>query len=172
MKKNLVTMIILAVGILNILLTTVIVFTMVPNTIKTNKLIDKVASSINLEIEPLKENSTNSNVKIEDLEPYVVTDDITINLKKVEGSKEPNFLLVSATLSINTKSKDYKTLNSKLATNEAGISEIITDEFSKYNINTVTANKDLIKEDIITRLQEYFGSDFIVGISFGKFLFQ
>lgn len=172
MKKNLMTMIILAMGILNILLTSVIVFTMVPNTIKTNKLMDKVASSIDLEIEPLKEYSTNNNVKIEDLEPYQLEEDVTINLKPIVGSKENNFALVSASLSINTKSKDYKTLNSKIATNEPGITEIIRDEFSKYDKNEVLANKDLIKEDILVKIQEYFGSDFIIGISLGKFIVE
>lgn len=172
MKKNLMTMTILAMGILNVLLTAVIVFTMVPNTIKTNKLIDKVAASIDLEIEPLKESSSNNNVKIEDIEVYPITDDITINLKDIEGSKESNYALVSASLSINTKSKEYKTLNSKIATNESSITEIIRDEFSKYNKNTVRANKEIIKEDIIERIQEYFGSDFIIGVSLGKFIVE
>jgi hypothetical protein len=171
MKKNLMTMIILAMGILNILLTSVIVFTMVPNTIKTNKLIDKVAASIDLEIEPLKESSENNSVKIEDIEVYPITEDITINLKDIVGSKS-NYALVSASLSINTKSKDYKTLSSKIVANESSITEIIRDEFSKYNRNTVIANKDIIKEDITLRIQEYFGSDFIVGISLGKFIVE
>lgn len=166
MKKNLMTMIILAMGIINVLLTAVIVFTMVPNTIKTNKLIDKVASSIDLEIEPTRESSENNNVKIEDIEVYPLTEEITINLK--EGS----YALVSASLSINTKSKDYKALNSKVATNESSLTEIIRDEFSKYNKDTVLANKDMIKEDIVERIQEYFGSDFIIGISLGKLIVE
>lgn len=172
MKKNLITMIILTMGILNLLLTSLIVFTMVPNTIKTNKLIDKVASSIDLEIEPLTGTTANQNVKIEDLEAYPITEDITINLKDIEGSKDGNFALVSASLSINTKSKDYKALNGKIETNESSITEIIRDEFAKYNKNTVRANKDIIKEDILERIAEYFGSDFIVGISLGKFIVE
>ena len=51
MKKNILTIVIMASTLLNLILTIVIVFSVVPAMNKTGKLVDKVASVIDLEIE-------------------------------------------------------------------------------------------------------------------------
>lgn len=171
MKKNLLTVFILALCILNVVLGAVIVFTVVPTTIRTNNLISKVASAIDLEIESTAEKDV-PEVDIADLEVYPVPDDIIINLKKEENDTNSHYASVSVDLSINTKSEDYKTLNPTIETNVSKIKEIISDEFSKYTVNTVTENKENIKSEILRRIQEYFKSDFIVSISIGKLVVE
>lgn len=66
MKKNILTIVIMASTVLNLVLTIIMVFSIVPAMNKTNKLVDKVASVIDLELE--KEEDKNYDVK--DLEPF------------------------------------------------------------------------------------------------------
>ena len=51
MKKNLITVIILALVLANLILTAILVFTIIPQTKKSNQLIDQVCSAINLELQ-------------------------------------------------------------------------------------------------------------------------
>ena len=171
MKRNLLTIIILALGILNMVLTAVIVFAVVPTTMRTNTLISKVASTIDLELESPAANNPNK-IDIADIEVYDIPDDMTINLTKEPNDTKSHYALVSVSLSINTKSEDYKTLQPTIATNETSITEIITDEFSKYTVSNVKANKENIKAEILRKLQEMFKSDFIVSISVGKIVVE
>ena len=48
MKKNLMTVIILALVLVNLVLTAILAFTIIPQTRKSNQLIDKIASAIDL----------------------------------------------------------------------------------------------------------------------------
>lgn len=167
MKRNILTIIILALGILNMILTAVIVFAVVPTTMRTNNLISKVASTIDLELESPSKNDADQ-VDIADIETYQIPEDLTINLKSEANDTKSHYALASVSLSINTKSEDYKTLNPTIETNKNSITEIIDDVISKYTVISVKENKDKIKEEILKRIQEYFKSDFIIGISIGK----
>lgn len=171
MKKNILTIIILALGILNMLLTAIIVFAVVPTTMKTNNLISKVASSIDLELQ-LANDDTKDSVAISDIEVYKIENDMTINLKNNANDSENHYALVSASLSINMKSEDYKTLQPTVSTNESYITEIFSDEISKYTMQEVKVNKEKIKADILKRIQEHFKSDFIISVSIGKLVVE
>jgi len=172
MKKNLLTIIILSLGILNMILTAVIVFAVVPTTIRTNDLIAKVASNIDLELESPIPNSETGDISIADMEVYPIENDITINLKKAGNDTKSHFALVSASFSLNMKAEDFKALEPTIATHESSITEIITEEFQKYTVLDVTANKDIIKAEILRRVQEYFKSDFIISMSVGKLIVE
>jgi hypothetical protein len=167
MKKNILTIIILALGILNMLLTAIIVFAVVPTTMKTNNLISKVATSIDLELQ-LANGETKDTIAISDIEVYKIENDMTINLKRDASDSENHYALVSASLSLNKKSKDFEKLQPTVVTNESYITEIITDEFSKYTMQEVSVNKEKIKADILAKVQEHFKSDFIISVSIGK----
>lgn len=168
MKKNLLTILILALGILNMILTAVIVFAVVPTTMRTNVLISKVASSIQLELEGSK-NSDESKIDLDDIETYNIEEKMTINLKNSPNSSKSHFASVTVSLSVNEKSKDYSKLNDSISAHENAIKEIIRDQFVNYTKEQVTSNeyKEEIKSDILLKIQEHFNSDFIVGISIG-----
>lgn len=172
MKKNLITVIILALGLINLVLTAVIVFAVVPTTIKTNNLITKVATSIDLELQSPIDNGKESSVDMVDTEEFAIAEDITANLQNSTNDTQGHYALVNASLSINKKSEDYATLQPMLEPNVNAIREIITEECSKYTKDTILENKVKIKEEILKRLQEKFQSDFIVEVSFGKFIVE
>ena len=50
MKKNLLAVIILALVLVNLILTAVLVFSIIPQTKKSNELIDQVCAAINIEL--------------------------------------------------------------------------------------------------------------------------
>jgi flagellar FliL protein len=172
MKKNFLTIFILALVIINMILSAVIVFTVVPTTVRTNKLIAKVASNIDLEIESPSADSKPENIDIEDIEVYQVPEDITINLKKQPNDTKSHYALVSVSFSINKKSKDYEKLNPTIANNVSSIKEIISDEFSKYTVDDVNDNKEKVKAEILKRVQEKFQSDFIISVAVGKLVVE
>lgn len=168
MKKNLLTIIILALGILNMILTAVIVFAVVPTTMRTNALISKVASTIQLELEGTKSNDEDT-IEFTDIETYNIEEKMTINLKSTLNDSKSHFASVTIALSINKKSEDYEKLYETIAPNENAIKEIIRDEFVNYTKEEVINNeiKEKIKSNILVKIQNYFNSDFIIGISTG-----
>jgi flagellar FliL protein len=162
MKKNFLTVIILSLGILNMILTAVIVFAVVPTTMRTNELISKVATTIDLEINGSPDNKS---ISIEDIENYKLSKDLTINLKKGTDNTS-HYALVTASLSLNKTSEDYERLQPLVSTNETKINEYFQNEFSKYTMDQVGEKKEEIKNSVLAELQQYFESeDFIIGVS-------
>ncbi len=68
MKKNILTIVIMAASIINLVLTAVLIFSVMPAMNKTSNLIDKVASVIDLEIE--SKNEKNEQTPVENLEVF------------------------------------------------------------------------------------------------------
>ena len=67
MKKNLMSVLILALVVANLVLTAILMISVVPQTKKANQLITKVCSAIDLELEGGKDNSS-INIPMERLE--------------------------------------------------------------------------------------------------------
>ncbi len=168
MKKNMFSVIALAVSIINLILSILIVFTLVPSASKSNKLITKVASNLDLEIEStVALDDEKKKVPLKDIEMYPL-EELTINLKRSEGDTKNHYTQLTVSLSMNKTHKDYKELSSDMKKYESYITEIITDEFSKSTAENVMEDKDIIKERILSRLEDKFDSDFIVDMSIGK----
>lgn len=92
MKKNLMTVIILALVLVNLVLTAILAFTIIPQTRKSNQLIDKIASAIDLELEDGSSKDTAA-VPVEDIEVYDIEASFTVNLSPSGDGKEPVPLL-------------------------------------------------------------------------------
>lgn len=168
MKKNILTIIIMAMALINIVLSAVIIFVIVPTSNKTNNLVSKVAQIIDLELE--SPDGAKEQIAVSDIETYQIEDKLTIRLKTSDDKK--HYAIVYASLSINKKHEDYEELNKFVVEKENEIKEIFTDEFSAYTIDNVDENKNLIKERILNRIQDLFKSDFIINVSFGNLLYD
>lgn len=80
-----------------------------PNAQKMNTLITKICQVIDLELEsPLPVEKENV-VPVTDLEPILVCEEMTIKLGKGADGKN-HYLQVTASLVLNTKAEDYKTI--------------------------------------------------------------
>lgn len=175
MKKNILTIVILALGLINVVLTSVMIFTIVPTANKTNSLISQISSVIDLELETPEDKEVQ--IPVTELEPYKVTNgegggSLTINLKQGTDEKDHYAMLDSVTLSVHKKSKDYKKLSGTLATSTNKILEIVTNEITKYSYDDAKNSREEMKANILEKIQNYFQSDFIVDVSFDNLRFQ
>lgn len=167
MKKNILTIIIMAISLINTVLLALIIFTIVPAAKSTNNLITKVASIVDLELESP---SGEDGFSVEDIASYPIADAMTISLASNDGTA--HYLSVEVTLSMNSKNEDYETLGEKVEPNEDKIKEIIEEAFSQYTKDEVKPNKEKIKEEILAKLKDYFHSDFIIDVTFVNLLIE
>ncbi len=137
MKRNILTVVVLALALINVVLSGVIIFAIVPTAMKTNKLITRVAQIIDLELESPEEEKLN--LSPSDIEVYDIEGKLTINLKKSDDQKHYAFVYVS--LSLNKKHKDYEDFKKLISQYENDIKEFVTDEFNNYTIDEVDNNK-------------------------------
>lgn len=166
MKKNILTVIILALTLINAGLTAFLIFVIVPTSNKTNNLVNKVAQIIDLELEAPK--ADEEDISISDITTYDLTDKQTYNLKK--SDERNHYASMYVTLSINKKHKDTEKYQELLKENENIISEIIRTEFSKYTIDEVNENMKTIKENVKDDIRDHFNSEFIINVSFGNLI--
>lgn len=170
MKKNLITVIILALVLVNLILTAILTFTIVPQTKKSNALIDQVCAAINLELEAGSDSDTPT-VPIEDIEPYPIEDAFSVTLQSSEDGTK-HHAQFSVSLSLNMKSDGYKTYGGKegLAEKVSIIQSEINTLVSNYTLEDFNANgyQD-VQNDILKAMQNMFGgTDFIVGVNFSS----
>jgi len=118
MKKNILTIIILATTLINMTLMIVMLFVFLPNVKQTNKLITKVAQTVDLELENVvvKEDK----VTISDIDTYkpTETNGLTINLKKEPGDNKTHFAVVKWSLVLNKSHKDFSKMQPLVEANE------------------------------------------------------
>lgn len=168
MKKNLITVIILALVLANLILTAILAFTIIPQTKKSNALIDQVCAAINIDLEGAQ-NKNLSAVPIEDIEVYSIANSFTVNLRDSEDGKK-YYAVFSIGLSVNTQSEGYKTYGGLegLAAKDAVIADTINSIVGTYTVDEFNADGyKNVKNDILESLQSIFGgSDFIVGVNF------
>ena len=166
MKKNLISVLILALVLANVILTGILMFSIIPQTKKSNELINKVANAIHLELE----SGLSMSVPIDKVYVHNLADEFTCNLKKGEDGKD-HFALFKVGLSLNTDSKEYdegagiETLTSK----ETIIRDRINSIVSQYTIDEFNAEGNYaVKQQILKEMQSLFGIEFIVGVSFSS----
>lgn len=164
MKKNMLTIIILALAMVNVVLSAVIVFVVVPASNKTSKLISQVASVVDLELESPEAEEEKAVVTVADKEEYIIEGEQTFNLKVGSDGKNHFGVLSSITLSINKSSPDYKKLNPTIETNKNAIVNIAGNVISSYSFDNANDSKQEMQEKILEQVQELFGSDFIVDV--------
>ena len=168
MKKNILTIIILAMCLINIVLSGVLIFVIVPTANKSAKLVNKVVQIIDLELES-PENAI-ENIAISDIETYLLEERLTCKLAKSDD--EDHYAALYLSLSLNKTHKEYEELQPHIKQYENNIKEIVSDEFAKITIDESVIMKDMVKEQVLIRIQELFQSDFIINVSFGNILYD
>lgn len=169
MKKNLISIIILALLIVNIVLTAIMMFSVTGTATKTSALVDNITRALNLEL-TAKGDAGASAVPISDIATYDIAE-MTIELQQdAEGTQ--HFFVGSITLSMNTKDKDYKTYGGDMESRESLIKSEITDVISSYTVEDARSNQDTIKSEILERIQTLFNSEFVFNVAFSDILIQ
>ena len=97
MKKNMLTILVIILCIVNLTLSAYIVFTVVPNAQRTDQLITKILQIIDLELESPLPADINNTYDIENIEKYEI-EDMTANLAAGTDGKA-HFAKISALFS-------------------------------------------------------------------------
>ena len=173
MKKNLMTVLILALLVVNIVLTSVMLVSIVGTNKKTAQLVDNITTAGLAQYHSLPSAPSSLRyVALTDTEVYNIADSMTIPLKSEAGAKQ-DYIMFDVSLSINKKHKDYKTYGSSdtLASYENLIKDAITATVSAHTEDECREDMEGLKEEILKSVQDLFQSDFIykVAISGVKF---
>lgn len=172
MKKNLLSIIILALLVVNLVLTSVMMFSVMSTNKKTGAVVSDIASILKLELGEGGEGETAvPAVSMEDTDVYNIEDEMTIPLTKGADGEE-HYALVQVSLSMDTKNKDYKTYSATLDEKVTLIQGEIADVIGKYTADEIQPRTEEIKEEILSNIQEMYDSDFIYKITFSKLFVQ
>lgn len=169
MKKNLITVIILALCVVNLILNVLLVFVCMPSAKKTNNLISEIASVLNLELEG---NGDTPTVALENMATYSL-DAQVVNLKD-DGSGDSHYVQVGLTLEMDKSSKDYESLNTVLQESGSAVFDEARNVIQNYTYEEVTDQKtqESIKKQILEAVQKKYATQCIYNVSFSKFTTQ
>ena len=179
MKKSLLTVITFVLVLINLALTGVITFVLVPYVSSANNLVSSVATAIDLDQKAGAATDGSGGASaydIEDIEVYDLSsgDDkgMTINLKKGSDGKD-HYAVLKISLSINTKSDGYKKYMETLDAKKSLITTEINNIVSQYTVDELRDNQQDVQNEILKKLQSMFGyDDFIVGVGFSSATYQ
>ena len=171
MKKNLISIVILALLVVNIVLSSITLLSVSGTNRKTAALVTDIAAAINLDLGgQTEEEKQEVTVSMADVVTYDITD-LTVPLKKGENDEKEHYAMLSVTLSMNSKDKDYKTYGD-LSARESLIKGEINDAVSQHTADEARENSHAIKEEILQRVQAMFDSQFIYDVTFSSILIQ
>lgn len=180
MKKNLLSILILVLLIVNIAMTAVMMISVTGTNKKTAELITNIATVLNLELYspggiPL------ADVPLSETETYEMSE-LMIPLKRstvvnedgtTSTSSKQNYLIFTPSLFQNTKNKDYKAYGGeeKIASKVKLIEDTITGVVREHTLEECQDDLDGIRDEILAEIQRLFDSDFIfkIGLSGIKF---
>ncbi|MCR5154808.1 MAG: flagellar basal body-associated FliL family protein [Lachnospiraceae bacterium] len=159
MKKNILAIVILAATIVNITLSIIILFTIVPKAQRTDALIQKIVSVIDLELESPDADDYGT-LAAEDQTIVDLANTITCTLQSDEGESKTHYGVVSVSMVLNSKSEDYAAKNTYISTNERVILNIIDNVVSQYTVKELksTEVKESIRKAVISKCNAYFNS--------------
>lgn len=168
MKKGLGNIITLALSLINLVMTLVLVFAVVPANNKTAKMVDKICDIVDLSIGEEKEDNSGE-VGIQDLEVVTVLFDEGKTSTVASLSDKLHVAKISVTINVNKKSEDYDKLIGSVSTAMSIIDSEIINAVSEFSADTVSKVK--LEESILNKLKVKFGSnDFIHSVTLNQYV--
>lgn len=180
MKKNLLTIIILALVVVNIAMTGFMLFSVMTTNSQTAKLVSDIAAALELETS----GGVGGGFAMEDTEPVGIgniatfgftgnQDRLTINLKPGADGKS-HIMVVEVIFSMNTASPDYATYGSSesLSSMRDLVKSIVTETLAGYSMEELQENNQGARDQILEKVREMFNSNFIYDVNFSSVLFQ
>jgi flagellar FliL protein len=178
MKKSLLTVLTFALVLINLVLTGLMAFQIIPEVKNVNALISKVSSAMDLDMKVANAANGNSTVPLENLATYALADSLNINLKDT-GDGQQHFASMSVTLYMDSTSDAYSKYSAELSSDsttkkyDSMIKNKIIEVVQQYTVDQVQNDSDQIKNDIKDSLNEYFGAqNFIVDVAFSSVTVQ
>lgn len=177
MKKNLISIAILALLIVNIVLTSIMMISVTSTNKKTAALVSDIAAAVELDLGTEEEVVA---VPMENTVTHTIAD-LTILMKKstvineegveVESDKD-HYALISVTLSMNSEHEDYAAYGADIASREDLVKGVINEVVRQYTVEEAGANQQILEDEILEKIQNLFDSDFVYDVTLPKLLFQ
>ena len=177
MKKNMISVIIMALLVVNIVMTAIMMFSVIPANKKSIALVDQVASAIKLDtagITPEGSNHGNSRgVSLADTATATIEEQQTFQLKKGEDG-EDHYLVCSVAILMDTTHDDYETYGADiLESRKSLILNSLSETIGQYTYEDVQAmGQSGMQEACLEALQQTFGSTFIYAVAFSGYIVQ
>ena len=168
MKKNLISVIILALTLANLVMNALLIFTVLPETKKANQLIDSVCKAIDLDLQN-GDSAGISDVPIEKIATYPINggETMPINLRSTDGKN--HYAVLAISLSLNKDSENYtKYSPTVLAEYEDIMKNDIIQIVNQYTKEEFDANPQIVQDEILSDMRSMFGTDYIVGVNFSS----
>lgn len=172
MKKSLLNILILTLLVVNLVLSVFLVFTVMPASSKSNEMITKVCTALDLELESEKTGEADEDYTIDQLETFDIEEELTIPLKKIEGDETDHFAVVSVSIVVDNQNEDYDKYVESITTKESLIKDSVRNVIGSFTIDELDHNPEGVQKAVLEKLQKLFDSDFIVKVAFKKLLFQ
>lgn len=176
MKKNILTVVIIALCLINMALSAVIVFSIVPMANRTNDLITQVASVINLELEDPNAETLNG-VPVADretLEPIGSEKESTVNLKADGTGVNHAAMFDTVTIIVDKSADDYKDVTTLISSNSTYIMDCVITVLAQRTLEDLQNDSDRsrLKADIIKKLNGYFDTTTICDVVVNNLKYQ
>ncbi len=170
MKKNLFTVLILALLVVNIALTVVMMISVTTTNKKTANLVDTIATVMNLELTGAQGETAVEPVAFEDTEFYQVPSmTIPLALETVQNADGTTstgkqvHMMCEVSLSIDKKHEDYKKLGGENLTSlEPRIKEAIENVISSHDQIYCSEHRAELKAEILQEIQKVVGGSNLV----------
>lgn len=178
MKKNLLSIIILALLVVNLIMTGIMMFSIINVSNKNAKLVGDIAALLSIETKTDEAEGGQESVSIDDTDVYVLTDRMTIPFMQVSeaegGDGKDHYFVVTISLSMNKKHKDYKSYGTAEAmeSRESLIKTEIQSVIGSYTMDQFKANQELIRDEVLERIQNLYDSTFIFNVNFSDYLYS
>lgn len=172
MKKNIFSVIITALTVINVVLTSIMFFVMLPTFQKSNNLITQVASVLNLELDADGDAGSDEDYSLKDLESVPITfeEQQTLNLQ-TDAEGNPHYAMLDGfTLSVYKKDKGYKDAKKILENNQAEIKDIVRSVIQSQTADGLS--QDQIQKEALEKIQDHLDSKAVKKVILDNFMFQ
>ena len=169
MKKNLLSIIILSLLVVNIALTAIMMFSVMKTNEKTAAIVTDIADILALELEKETPEGEEA-ISLANTEVFSIEDKMTIPLKQEEGDSAVRYFVVKVSFSMNTQHADYEQYKD-LSTKQTLIQSEIISVIGSYTLSEAQLSQEAMCDEILRRVQAMYNSDFIYKVSFSDIQF-
>lgn len=173
MKKNLISVLILALLVVNVVLTAIMMFSTMGSVKKTGQLVTTIATVLNIELDDEAETEDTGEVKIGDVYTHDIEDALTIPLKKGEDGKD-HYYIVNVSLMLNKTHEDYETYSADVTAHaqDSYFKSLVIEVIGNHTLEEIKDNPEGVREEILSKIQSAYGSTFIFKVAFSNVMYQ
>lgn len=181
MKKNLISILILALLVVNVVLTAIMMFSVTSTAKKTGALVSNIATVLNIELEGEKKEDEAPVVTVADTVTLDI-DKLTLPLKKAvvgfneDGSPKyesgSHVCIVEVTLLLNTKAESYEAYKDNIASYTSMLQGVITEVIGSHTLDEIQSGPEAIKDEILSKIISEYNLDFIYRVVFKSIMYQ